>query len=166
MKKMRKYMRKILYLLCVLGAASTSFAQSNRAAWANLNAVQAGTAIQVHAIGSTRPSGRFLRVSDTALSYTGTAGEQSIAKQDVLSVKVMKNRHRLRNTLIVAGVGAGVGAGIGAATHKSCPPSGFCLDIGGAALPAAVGAVLGGLGGAVVGALLPSHQTIYDVAAH
>ena len=66
-----------------------------------------------------------------------------------------ENKHRLRNTIIVAGVGAGVGAGIGAALHKPCSSKSFCLDVGGAALPAAVGAVLGGVGGAVVGVLCP-----------
>jgi hypothetical protein len=75
----------------------------------------------------------------------------------------MDHKHRLRNTFIVAGVGAGVGAGIGAALHKPCSSESFCLDIGGAALPAGVGAVLGGVGGAVVGILLPSHSTIYQV---
>jgi len=78
----------------------------------------------------------------------------------------MENKHRLRNTIIVAGVGAGVGAGIGAALHKSCSSQSFCVDIGGAALPAGVGAVIGGVGGAVVGVLLPSHTTIYHVSSH
>jgi hypothetical protein len=81
-------------------------------------------------------------------------------------VKLLENKHRLRNTLIVAGVGAGVGAAIGAASHKSCSSQSFCLDIGGSALPAGGGAVLGGVGGAVVGALLPSHSTIYRVSSH
>ena len=108
-------------------------------------------------------SGNFVSVSDTAISYRETTGEQSIPKQDVLSVKLMEHKHRLRNTLIVAGVGAGVGAGIGAALHKPCSSQSFCLDIGGAALPAGIGAVAGGVGGAVVGILLPSHSTIYQV---
>jgi hypothetical protein len=115
---------------------------------------------------SKKHSGNFVSISDTAISYRETNGEQSIPKQDVLSVKLMDHKHRLRNTLIVAGVGAGVGAGIGAALHKPCSSPSFCLDIGGAALPAAIGAVLGGVGGAVVGILLPSHSTIYQVSAH
>ena len=107
-----------------------------------------------------------MSISDTAISYRGSNGEQSIPKQDVLSVKLMVNKHRLRNTLIGAGVGAGVGAVIGAALHKPCSSQSFCFDIGGAALPAGVGAVLGGVGGAVVGVLLPSHSTIYQVKPH
>ncbi len=112
---------------------------------------------------SKKHSGNFVSISDTAISYRETNGEQSIPKQDVLSVKLMEHQHRLRNTLIVAGVGAGVGAGIGAALNKPCSSQSFCLDAGGAALLAGVGAVLGGVGGAVVGILLPSHSTIYQV---
>ena len=159
-------MRKISVLLFVLGLSCAAFAQTDRASWANLSGLQPGQRIQVVGITSKKHSGNFVSISDTAISYRETNGEQSIPKQDVVSVKLLDHKHRLRNTLIVAGVGAGVGAGIGAALHKSCSSQSFCLDIGGAALPAGVGAVVGGLGGAVVGALLPSHTTIYQVSPH
>jgi hypothetical protein len=159
-------MRKISVLLFVLGLSCAAFAQTDRASWANLSGLQPGQRIQVVGITSKKHSGNFVSLSDTAISYRETNGEQSIPKQDVVSVKLLEHKHRLRNTLIVAGVGAGVGAGIGAALHKSCSSQSFCLDIGGAALPAGVGAVVGGLGGAVVGVLLPSHTTIYQVSPH
>jgi hypothetical protein len=159
-------MRKISVLLFVVGLSCAAFAQTDRASWANLSRLQPGQKIQVVGITSKKHSGNFVSISDTAISYRETNGEQSIPKQDVVSVKLLEHKHRLRNTLIVAGVGAGVGAGIGAALHKSCSSQSFCLDIGGAALPAGVGAVVGGLGGAVVGALLPSHTTIYQVSPH
>jgi hypothetical protein len=159
-------MRKISVLLFVLGLSCAAFAQTDRASWANLSGLQPGQRIQVVGITSKKHSGNFVSISDTAISYRETNGEQSIPKQDVVSVKLLEHKHRLRNTLIVAGVGAGVGAGIGAALHKSCSSQSFCLDIGGAALPAGVGAVVGGLGGAVVGVLLPSHTTIYQVSPH
>jgi hypothetical protein len=159
-------MRKISVLLFVLGLSCAAFAQTDRASWENLSGLQPGQRIQVIGITSKRHSGNFVSISDKAISYRETNGEHSIPKQDVVSVKLMEHKHRLRNTLIVAGVGAGVGAGIGAALHKSCSSQSFCLDIGGAALPAGVGAVVGGLGGAVVGVLLPSHTTIYQVSPH
>jgi hypothetical protein len=159
-------MRKMFLLLFVLGLPCAAFAQTDRASWANLSGLKPGQRIQVVGMTSKKHSGNFVSISDTAISYRETKGEQSIPKQDVLSVKLMDHKHRLRNTLIVAGVGAGVGAGIGAALHKPCPSQSFCLDIGGAALPAGVGAVLGGVGGAVVGILLPSHSTIYQVSSH
>ena len=159
-------MRKIFLLLFVLGLPCAGFAQTDRASWANLSGLQPGQRIQVVGMTSKKHSGNFVSISDTAISYREANGKQSIPRQDVLSVKLMKNKHRLRNTLIVAGVGAGVGAGIGAALHKSCSSPSFCLDIGGAALPAGIGAVLGGVGGAVVGILLPSDSTIYQVSSH
>jgi hypothetical protein len=164
MKNLATPMRKIFLLIFVLELSCVAFAQADRASWANLSGLQPGQRIQVVGITSKKHSGNFVSISDTAISYRETNGEQTIPKQEVLSVKLTEHKHRFRNTLIVAGVGAGVGAGIGAALHKSCPSQSFCLDIGGAALPAGIGAVLGGVGGAVVGILLPSHSTIYQLS--
>ena len=158
-------MRKIFLLLFVLGLSCAAFAQTDQASWANLSGLRPGQKIQVVGMPSKKHSGNFVSVSDTAISYRETTGGHSIPRQDVLSVKLMENKHRLRNTLIVAGVGAGLGAVIGAALHKGCSSQSFCLDFGGAALPAGIGAALGGLGGGVVGILLPSHSTIYHVSS-
>ncbi len=133
-------MRMLLVLLCVLGIPCASLAQTNQASWATLSGLRAGQNIQIVDTASKKHSGTFTSVSDTAISFRATAGEQSIQKQDVRSIRLMKNTHRLRNTLIVAGVGAGVGAGIGAATYKPCSQEPFCLDIGGRGLPTAIGA--------------------------
>ena len=158
--------RSILFLIFFSATPCALLAQANQASWSNLSGLRPGQKIQVVGMTSKKHSGNFVSISDTAISYRETNGEQSIPKQDVLSVKLMEHKHRLRNALIVAGVGAGVGAGIGAALNKPCSSQSFCLDIGGAALPAGVGAVLGGVGGAVVGILLPSHSTIYQVSSH
>jgi hypothetical protein len=114
-------------------------------------------------------SGTFVNVSDTAISYDETVGEQTIQKQDVRSVKLMENNHRLRNTLIAGAVGAGVGAVVGAAANHPCTPqpSGLfpnCVgpNIGKGAT-AGIGAIVGFAGGAIVGALFPSHKMIYNV---
>ena len=96
--------------------------------------------------------------SDTAISYQDIAGERAIQHRDVRSVRLMKSNHRSRNTLISAGVGGGVGAGIGAATFRPCSSQSFCIQPGGRGLPAGIGAV--------VGAFLPTHDTIYRVTPH
>ena len=84
---------------------------------------------------------------------------------DVRSVKRMRTKRRLLNTVLLGGVG--VGAGIGAATYHDnpCPPTAFvCLNgIGGRGLPTALGAAIGLVRGAIVGALLPNHEIIYRV---
>ena len=160
-------MRKFLFAICVLGISCILHAQRRPANWEDLGKLNAGDKIQVREVNSTRVTGMFLSASDAAISLQANGASQSIQKQDVESVKLMKNKHRLRNTLILAGVGAGVGAGIGAAAHHSCPSTQtFCLDIGGRSLPAGIGAVVGLLGGAAVGALLPSHETVYTLNAH
>ena len=142
-------MRKFWILICVLGMPCAASAQ-----WENLNTLQAGRKIQVIE-NSKKDSGTFLSVSDKGISLQGKSGAQTIQRQDVRSVKLMENKHRLRNTLIGAAVGAGAGAGISAAAWE---PHGY---VGGRGTGAAVGAVIGAVGGAVVGALWPSQETIY-----
>lgn len=157
-------MRRLLLLICILGVSSAVRSQSKAGNWENLNTLRAGEKIQVRESNKTKITGTFLNVTDAAIVVQAEAGSQNILRQDVRSVKLMENRHRLRNALILGGVGAGVGAGIGAAAHHSCPSSQtFCLDIGGRSLPAGIGAVAGFLGGGTVGALLPDHKTIYSV---
>jgi hypothetical protein len=117
--------QRILLLICIVGISCASLAQTNQTSWSNLSTLRPGQKIQVVETTSKKHSGLFASVSDTAISCRETTGEKSIQKQDVLSVKLMENKHRLRNTLIVAGAGAGVGAAIGAGIYKPCSTS-FC----------------------------------------
>jgi hypothetical protein len=153
-------MRKLLFLICVFGIPCASLAQTNQTSWAILSGLRQGQNIQVVETASKKHSGTFMSVSDTAITVKDNAGEQSIQRQDVRSVKLMENTHRLRNTLIGAGVGAGAGAGIVAGTWEN---HGF---LGGKGVGAAVGAIIGGASGAIVGVVLPSHSTIYSVSSH
>ncbi len=168
------FMRGTLFLICVLGTSFASGAQTDQASWANLSALVVGQKIQIVDMNSKKHSGTFVHVSDTAISYQESAGEQTIEKQDVRSVRLMNYKHRLRNTLIGmgigGGVGAGVGAGIGAATFHSCSSKSFCIQPvgqgGQTGIAAAFGFAGGAAVGAVVGALSPSHSTIYSVKTH
>jgi hypothetical protein len=167
-------MRKLWFLICVLGLPCASSAQTDQASWANLTALQAGQKIRVVDMNSKKHSGTFVNVSDTAISYQEKASEQTIQKQDVRSIMVMENKHRVRNTLVGMGlggaVGAGVGAGIGAATFHSCSSQSFCFQPvgkgGQTGIAAAFGFAGGAVVGAVVGALSPSHSVIYRVKSH
>jgi hypothetical protein len=153
-------MRRLLFLICILGMPRASRAQTNSASWENLSVLLAGEKIQVVEMNSKKVSGTFVSVSDVAISLQEEGSQQTIGRRDVRSVKLMEHGHRLRNTLIVGAVGAGAGAGIAAASWEN---SGF---YGGKGTGAAVGAVIGGVVGAIVGALLPSHQTIYRISEH
>ena len=159
-------MRKDLLLICILGLPCVSWTQTNRASWANLSVLQVGQNIQIVDMNSKKHSGTFVNVSDTAISYQEAVGEQTIQKQDVRSVKLMENKHRLRNSLIGGAVGAGAGAGIGAAVDHPCSSQGLCIHPLGRGEAAGIGALVGFAGGAVVGALLPSHKMIYSVNSH
>ena len=150
-------MRKSWFLICVLAATYTSWAQSGPASWQNLNSLHEGERIQVREKNSRKVSGTFLNVSEAAISVQGEAGSQAIQRQDVLSVKLMKNKHRLRNAFIGAGVGAGVGAATGAAWNTGI----FSRQ-----RVAGVLALACLVPGAVVGALVPDHSTIYNVGSH
>jgi hypothetical protein len=160
-------MRKLLFMICVLGISCSSRAQSKLADWENLNTIHAGDKIQVREVNSTKVTGTFLDVSDVAISLQSGGTSQSVPKQEVDTVKLMKKKHRLRNTLITAGVVAGISAGIGAAAHQPCSSTQtFCLDIGGRGLPAAIDGAIGLAVGAAIGALLlPSKQTVYSLHA-
>jgi len=155
------FMRKLLLLICVLGISGAARAQSKPTSWENLNTLQADEKIQVVEMDSKKVSGTFVNVTDAALSLQVEASQETIHRQDVRSVKLMKHQHRLRNALIGAAVGFGAGAGIGAAAAHPCSPSRpYCFSTG-RGIPAAFGGVIGLAGGAVVGALLPSHKTVY-----
>jgi hypothetical protein len=163
-QKANMLMRKLLVLICVLGLPCASRAQSNSASWDNLKVVQLGEKIQVTETGSKKVSGAFVSVSEGSLSVEGEGGPQTIQRQDVRNVRLAKHGHRLRNTLIGAGVGAGVSAGIGAALAKPCQASQtYCIDPVTQREFAGACAVIGLAIGATIGALIPSHVTIYRV---
>jgi hypothetical protein len=158
-------MRRVLCLICVLGFSCLARAQDKSESWGNLSKLYQGEKIQVRAMNKTRVTGRFLSVSDAAISLQEEAGPQTIQRQDIRSVKLMKVKHRWLNSLIVAGAGAGVGFAIGRPFYHRCPNTEtFCLDFGD--LPGDVGAVVGFVGGATVGALLPIHDTVYRIDSH
>ena len=158
-------MRRLLLLIGILAISSAARAQGKAANWQNLSMLRTGEKVQVREVNKAKITGSFMNFTDAAIAVQTEAGLQTIPGDNVRSVKWMRNKHRLRNALILGGIGAGVGAGIGAAAHHSCPSSQtFCLDFGGRSLPAGIGAVIGLFGGATVGALLPDHETIYSVS--
>jgi hypothetical protein len=152
-------MRNTIALALLLGISCASFSQTKQASWATLSGLKPGQQIQIVEITSKKHSGTFESASDSAISIREASGEASIQKQDVRSVK-LKSKRRLRNTLIGLGVGAGGGAAIGAAIG---PSNGWIIGKGYTAL--FVG-VIGAVSGTAVGALLPTHDTVYQVSSH
>lgn len=154
-------MRNSWLLICVLGISCASWAQGDRALWTNLSALRPGQKIEIVAMNSTKQSGIFVNFSESAILYQDAAGGQTIPRPEVRKVRLMENKHRLRNIIIGGAVGAGVGAGIGAAKPECSGPD--CINVIGRGAIAAIGATVGAAVGAVVGALVPGRHTIYSV---
>jgi hypothetical protein len=159
MLKSNSLQKAMFLLLLLLGMSSVSEAKSDPAVWSNLSGLHAGQKIQITETNSKKHSGIFVAVTDTDIRLQESAGEITVAKHDVLTVKLSGNR-RARNTLIGLGIGAGVGAGVTAAAWES---NGF---LGNKGTGAVVGLAIGGLTGAIVGAVLPGHKTIYNAEVH
>ncbi len=164
-------MRSLLLIVCALAMPCLSSAQSKQSSWGNLSTLQAGQKIEVVEKNLKKDTGTFAAVSDDGIRLNESTGEQTIPRASVMRVTLRQNKHRLRNALIGAAVGAGAGAAIGAATYrapKPCQPGAgigcFSLDLFSRSDFAWVGAGLGVVGGTVVGALAPSHPTMYRVS--
>src|ERR1700678_2451728 len=146
-------MRNATLLLCLLAISCVSNAQSGQSSWASLSGLRARPKIQIDEMNSNKHAGIFENVSDSAISIRDASGEMSVQRQDVRSVKLLSSGHRLRNTLICAGVGAGGGAIAGGAVGETQKPG---FDIVTKGDLTAAGAVGGGVIGTIVGVLLPA----------
>jgi hypothetical protein len=138
-----------------------SRAQKTSASWDGLNALRAGEKVEVVETSLKKYTGTFTAVSEESLTLREGAAEQSIRKEDVMRVTSLAKSRRLRNALIFAAVGAGAGAGIGAAAF---PCHGGYLPCATGAVAAVLG-LSGFVGGAAIGAFVPSHPTIYRIPA-
>ncbi|MDE3188998.1 MAG: hypothetical protein KGM96_15925 [Acidobacteriota bacterium] len=132
--------------------------QASNVSRANLYALKPGDKIQIVDMNSKKHSGTFLSVSNSAISFRDKTGEKAIQQQDVSSVKLMKNNHRLRNTPI--GTGVGFVSGMGFLSVAFGSKSTASSDA------AAVAGLICLVGGAVAGARWPSHKTIYSASSH
>jgi len=157
-------MRNGWFLICFLGISCASWAQGDRALWTNLIALRPGQKIEIVEMNSKKHSGIFVNFSERAILYQDAAGGQTIPRPDVRKVRLMENKHHLRNIVIGAAVGAGAGAGIGAAKSECSGPD--CINVIGKGAVAGIGAVVGFGVGAVVGVSLPSHHTVYSVKSN
>ena len=138
-----------LLLFFALSAAAQSPGQD----WTSVKALGAGTSVRVSA-GSRTVSGQLQGVADDSIEIDSGKGRETLKRQEVKRVAVKKQGHRGRNTLIGLGAGAGLGAIAGAAYSSPC--TGWCILQPTRAQGAGIGAVVLGVVGALVGALIPT----------
>jgi hypothetical protein len=84
------FMRSLVIAVLVLGIPSLSLAQADKSSWTNLSALQPGQKIQVVERNSKKDSGTFSMVTGTAITLHEKSGEQTIQRQDVRIVRLMK----------------------------------------------------------------------------
>lgn len=134
-------------------------AQDKKSDWKALYALHSGEKIELMETGMKKHVGTFSTVTEEAIQIREGSNDIGIPKENVARVTVLDKSHRLRNSLVSGAVGAGAGAGIGAASTRCSNSNSFTgcwRDVA-----AGIGAVVGLLGGAGVGAAIPSHPTIY-----
>ena len=127
------------------------------ATWDNLQSLKPGQEIRIVLNDAKSYQGELQSLSDSGITLRQAAGEQTLARQDILRVSSKTQKRRLRNALLGAGIGAGAGLGIGAAADHSqnCSQAGAlgpCFKN----LGKEVFTPLGALAGAVVGAVVPA----------
>ena len=156
-------MRKATLAFFVILIPSSLRAQDKKSDWKALYSLHSGEKIELTETGMKKHVGTFSTVTDEAIQMREGSNDIGIPKESVARVTVLDKSHRLRNSLIFGAVGAGAGAGIGAAATRCSSPNSFTgcwRDVA-----AGIGAVVGLLGGAGVGATIPSHPTIYRAEA-
>lgn len=150
-------------LACLLVLIPCSLrAQEKKGDWKALSGLRSGEKIELIETGMKKHVGTFSTVSEEAIEMHEGSNDIGIPKESVVRVTVLDKSHRLRNSLLFGGVGAGAGAGIGAAATRCSSSSNTFNFCGlGRGVAVGIGAVAGLLGGAGVGAAIPSHPTIY-----
>jgi hypothetical protein len=95
------------------GRASGQDSKGRSSSWDNLKSLTRGQEIRVVMNNVKSYQGEFESVSDDEITIRRAAGEQTVARKDVLRVSRKGQSHRTRNAVIGAVVGAGVGLGGG-----------------------------------------------------
>ncbi len=147
---MFKHIRAVAVLFVfTLEAAAQSPAQN----WNNIKALPAGTSVRI-SVGARTVRGQVQGVTDDSLVVGSGKGQERFTRQEVMRASVKKQGHRGRHTLIGLGAGAAIGGVIGAAGHSDC--TGFCFLNTTRGQDAALGAIVFGVIGTAVGALIPT----------
>ncbi|MGH9449677.1 MAG: hypothetical protein ACRD11_03965 [Terriglobia bacterium] len=167
MKSLRTLSPIAFLILALLGAcfgAATASGQGPKvrsSSWDNLKSLTPGQEIRVVMNNLESYQGKFESLSDGGITLRQAAGEQTLARKDILRVsgKVGQN-HRVRNMLIGMAVGAGAGLVIGRIPYfvtRNCT-EGPAFNCGSPPNPHLEEALtpVGGLAGAALGAAIPT----------
>jgi hypothetical protein len=150
------------------GAASGQDSKGRSSGWDHLKSLTPGQEIRVVMNNFKSYQGEFRSLSDDGITLRQAAGEQTLARKDILRVSQKKgHNHRARNAVIGAAVGAGVGLGIGVSYYlrpRNCTEGPLFSCAGPSNLDLAkILTPVGALAGAAIGAAIPTGgwHTVY-----
>jgi hypothetical protein len=167
MKSLRMLSPAGFLVLALLGAcfstgtASGQDSKGRSSSWDNLKSLTPGQEIRVVMNNVKSYQGAFESLSDDGITLRQAAGEQTLARKDVLRVsQKIGQDHRGRNALIgtVAGAGAGLVVGLTPYMIQRNCTEGPAFNCGYPPNPHRAEALtpVGGLAGAVIGTVVPT----------
>ena len=146
------------------GTASGQDSKGRSSRWDNLQSLTPGQEIRVQMNNDKSYQGEFESLRNDGITLREAAGEQTLARKDVLRVSQRKGQnHRARNVLIGMAVGAGLGLAAGLTansiiwSHANCT-LGPAFSCGYPPNPhwALIGTPVVGLAGAAIGGAIPT----------
>jgi hypothetical protein len=150
----------VVIFILFLGIPGAIAAETQKGSWSALNGLKNGQGIEVIESNMKRHAGEFVTVTDEALMLKESGSDVSIKRENVARVSTSSAPKRGEHAVIGLVVGAAIGAAIGAASSSK---HGF---LGGSdkGIVTLVGIAIGGPSGALIGAVLPAHTTVYRAA--
>jgi hypothetical protein len=143
----------LVILFCLPFA--TLDAQTTASAWSSVKSLNPGTEVRISA-GNRKVDGRIQSVTDDSITLDSSKGQEMFTQKEVSRAEVKGKGHRGRNALIGGAIGAAAGVAIGFGV-SGCD----CIVPRGAVVGAFAAAF--GIGGALIGAFIPSGgwHTVY-----
>jgi hypothetical protein len=142
--------KKFLFIMLSLLIPSVGLAQKPQDSWENVMQVPVGQKLKVVDMKWKAWTGRLVNATEEAMTLQTGKGEVTVAREEVLRVTDLGWSKRGRNALIGFAVGTLVGTAVVAGEEDLVPWGKIVIATG-----------MFGAPGALVGAAIPSHPTIY-----
>lgn len=139
-------MRMTLALVLALLTPAFARAQSAIGSWDNLKQLHPGQKIEVVDLHLKKSKGKFVSLTDEAISLRNKKQQQSITRAEVMRVSVRDASHRKREMVLGAAIAGGAALAIGLLANAPARNEGTGCDgcvAGFAAAAAGGGAALG-----------------------
>ncbi|HVN80160.1 MAG TPA: hypothetical protein VMW38_14275 [Terriglobia bacterium] len=138
----------LIFLLFFSPPYGVAASVAGLSSWENLHQLETGQLVKVVLKDTKAYEGEFQALTEESIQLLNGEQNRTFLKSDVLRISTKKAGHRGRNALIGVGLGTAAGLGVGAATaHEGEMMRGVGIGLG---------AALGAIGGAALGAVIPT----------